>query len=395
MKTAGIICECNPFHSGHKYLIECAKASGADAVVCVMSGYFTQRGEAALLDPYSRAVSVMQGGADLVLELPYPYSASGAEFFADAGVNILSRLGVDELWFGSECGDLDRLTEAADAVMREDFSKRYTESGAGSVGTAKAFFDLLQSVCGGEAAFLSNDILGISYLCAIKRQNATMRPVTVTRRGSAYLDEALHEGMHPSATAIRRAILSDRMQDACDFLLPETAEALRLAEQDGLAPADLQNAERAVLAHLRLCAAEDLQTVAELEGGLGNRLFDAARQATTLDELISLASTKKYPNARLRRGVLFAMTGVKKEDLRAEPAYVRVLAANAAGRAFMAGNRKEPSLPLVTRQAEIPDGCKADRQELLHTRAVSLYTLCLKQSKDMTALMRKNPTILK
>ena len=395
MKTAGIICECNPFHSGHKYLIERAKAAGADAVICVMSGYFTQRGEAALLDPYSRAVSVLKGGADLVLELPYPYSAGGAEFFADAGVNILSRLGVDELWFGSECGDLERLAEAADAVMREDFSKRYTESGAGSVGTAKAFFDLLQSACGGETAFLSNDILGISYLCAIKRQNAPMRPVTVTRCGSAYLDEALHEGMHPSATALRKAILSEVVGDVLAYLLPETAEALDVAKRDGLAPADLQNAERAVLSHLRLCDAEGLQTVAELEGGLGNRLIDAAMQATTLDELISLASTKKYPNARLRRGILFAMTGVKKEDLRAEPAYVRVLSANAAGRAFMAGNRKDTVLPLVTRQAEIPNGGRADRQELLHTRAVSLYTLCLKQAKDMTTLMRKNPTILK
>ena len=395
MKTAGIICECNPFHSGHRYLIEQARASGADAVVCVMSGYFTQRGDAALVDPYSRAESVIRGGADLVLELPYPYSASSAEFFADAGVNILSRLGVDELWFGSECGDHARLSEAACAVMREDFSKHYRESGAGSVGSAKAYFDLLQSVCGEGFSFLSNDILGISYLCALKRQQSAMRPVTVERKGSAYLDETLRQDEHPSATALRNMILSETVRDAYAYLLPETAEPLKNAEREGLAPASLRYAERAVLSYLRLCDAETLQTVAELEGGLGNRLIDAAKQASTLEELISLASTKKYTNARLYRGILFAMTGVRKEDLRAEPAYVRVLAANSVGCAFMAGNRRDPALSVVTRQADIVRDTNAERQERLHERAVSLYTLCLKNPQDIRALMRKNPTILK
>ena len=109
MRTAGIVCECNPFHAGHGYLFSAARASGVDAVIAVMSGCFTQRGEAAVADPISRARILLLGGADAVLELPYPFCSSSAEYFSRAGVEILDRLGVDELWFGSECGDLDRL----------------------------------------------------------------------------------------------------------------------------------------------------------------------------------------------------------------------------------------------------------------------------------------------
>lgn len=395
MKIAGIICECNPFHSGHKHLIAQARASGADVIVCVMSGYFTQRGEAALSDPYSRAETMIKGGADLVLELPYPYSASSAEFFADAGVDILSRLSVNELWFGSECGDLDRLAKATDAVMDEVFLKRYAEQSSKASGTAQAYFEILQSMCGAGEAFLSNDILGISYLCAIRKKESLMRPVTVRREGSAYLDEKLREGEHPSATALRQMILSSGVESVMPYLLPETAEGLKDAEQQGLAPADLGLAERAVLSYLRLCDVEELKNVAELEGGLGNRLVDMAKQATTLDELLSLASTKKYPNSRLRRGLLFAMTGVTKEDLKESPSYVRVLAANPTGCAVLASNRRDPAITVVTRQAELPSDGRAMRQEQLHAKAVSLYTLCLEKPVDAKPFLRRNPTILK
>ena len=120
MKRIGIICECNPFHRGHQYLIERAKASGADTVVALMSGYFVQRGEPAVASPFLRAEALLRCGADLVLELPFPYAAASAEYFADAGVDILERLGVDELWFGSECGDLRMLRNVSELTESEE-----------------------------------------------------------------------------------------------------------------------------------------------------------------------------------------------------------------------------------------------------------------------------------
>ena len=155
MKVAGIIAEYNPFHSGHGYLIEQARASGADCVVCVMSGYFTQRGEAAIADPYFRSRALLYGGADLVLELPYPYSSSSAEFFAGAGVDILSRLSVDELWFGSECGDLTLLQRGADASLDEVFLNLYEKED-------EDFIHLINDFCMKDDKNISKLILDLS-----------------------------------------------------------------------------------------------------------------------------------------------------------------------------------------------------------------------------------------
>ena len=119
MKTAGIICEYNPMHNGHKQQIEKTKqVLGADtAVVCVMSGNFVQRGDFAVFNKHSRAKMAISGGADLVVELPAPYALQSAEGFADAGVHILDALGVcDNISFGSESGDIELLCKIADAM---------------------------------------------------------------------------------------------------------------------------------------------------------------------------------------------------------------------------------------------------------------------------------------
>ena len=395
MKSVGVICECNPFHSGHKYLIEQARAGGADAVVCVMSGYFTERGEAAIAEPYSRASALIAGGADLVVELPYPYSASGAEFFADAGVNVLSRLGVSALCFGSECGDLAPLFEAARISLSEEFLRLYTERTTEAKGAAQAYFELLESMCGGDVHFSSNDILGISYLRALIKQGSNMIPATVKREGSAYLDEALPQNGHPSATALRRRLLADPIEASLPYLLPETEASLKEAQGESTFPADLSFAERAILTALRMQSTDSLSALAELDGGLGNRLIESAVRADSLERLLELAATKKYTNSRLRRGILYAMTGVKKEDLIAPPAHVRLLAANRVGCALLAQMRRDGALPVVTRVADIPKTPESARQEELHARALSLYSACLKNPVSPPALLAKKPRILK
>jgi predicted nucleotidyltransferase len=393
MKTVGIICECNPFHEGHRHLVTQAKRDN-DAVVCVMSGYFTQRGEVAIADPYARAEALIAGGADLVLELPFPYSCAGAESFASAGISILSRFGADELWFGSECGDLSRLRTAAEIAQSEAFLASYTKTAADSAGTAQAFFKLLQASCPEGEQFGSNDALAIAYLCALNRQNSSMRPVTVKREGAAYLEETLAAEGFPSATALRR-LLSEGLDRAAPHLLPETYEALKDAAQNGTFPAALSFAERAILHTLRLAEPSSLDSIAELGGGLGNRLIDAACRATTLEELLELAATKKYPLSRIRRGILFAMTGTEKHALTVPPAYTRILASNERGRLLLAEKRRSCAIPLLARQAELPPEEAAAEQEGLHRRMLSLYTLCLRSAAPAHALLRKNPTILK
>ncbi len=389
MRSIGIICECNPYHAGHEYLFLQARASGADVVVAVMSGCFTQRGEAAVADPWLRAEALLSGGADLVLELPYPYAAASAEFFAGGGVEVLDRLGVSELWFGSECGDLSRLLAAAEVCERADFRARYAETVQESCGTAEAFFEVLQSFCREEQRFSSNDILGIAYLRAIRARKSKLCPVTVKREGSAYLDKLLPTEGYPSATALRQVW----REQGLSAVLPRLPESVRAVYARVAAPCDLQYAERLILGQLRLAPPHAFDAVAELSGGLGARLSALALSCTSLEELLQRGVTKKYPLSRLRRGLLFSLTGVTPDDLRRAPAYVRLLAANDAGRAFLSACRRTAALPVITRLSELPQSREAEAQRALSERAWSLYRLTSPTPLPADDLWKRGPVL--
>jgi predicted nucleotidyltransferase len=389
MRIAGIVCECNPFHGGHAHLIESARRDGVDTVVCLMSGEFVQRGEAAIVDARVRAEALVRGGADLVLELPFPYSAASAEHFAAAGVKMLDRLGATELWFGSECGDLVLLSRLARACDDEAFLSDYCTTVTDACGTAEAYFDCLATFVGEDVSCASNDILAISYLRAISLIGSRIHPVTLRREGSGYREAELGKHEYPSATALRRLWRTEGV----DAVLPYLPEATRVAYRDAKI-ADWKYAERLAIGYLRLTPPEQLERCALLSGGLGRRLSHAAQSARTWEELLSLTATKKYPTARLQRGILFALTGITDADLSTEPAYARLLGANAVGREHLARLRRTDALPVVTRRAELPDTPEAQRQARRSETAHALYTLCRGESEAADGYWRQGAYIL-
>ncbi|MBQ9785649.1 MAG: nucleotidyltransferase family protein [Clostridia bacterium] len=394
MKTAGIICECNPLHGGHLYLLEQARASGADAVVAVMSGCFVQRGEAAVADPYARAEILVRAGFDAVVELPFPFAAASAEFFGAAGVEILSRLGVDELWFGSECGDVQALSRCAEIADSDAFAARYNANVQRADGTARAYFDVLREMCADAAVtFDPNDILAISYLRALCKTDSKMQPVTVKRRGSGYAQQTLTDAEFPSATALRHAWRERGLDAITPYLPAPCAEILAREAASGRAPADMRAIDALTLGHFRMCDPASLESVAELGGGLGNRMAQLSHRATTAEELMALCATKKYTDARLRRGALFALARVGERDLRGEIAYVRLLAANRTGCAFLAQIRKSATIPVVTRQTDVPETAAARAQLALESRARDLYAMTLPTRESGEVLMRRTPVI--
>ncbi len=394
MKTVGIICECNPFHGGHQYLIERARESGADAIVCVMSGNFVQRGEAAVLSPHARAEILVKSGADVVVELPFPYAASSAEFFGRAGVEILERLGVDEVWFGSETGNLDVLSRLAEVADSKEFQAAYAEATEREGGTASAYFALLSQMSGADAACAPNDILAISYLRAIRKLGANIRPVTIKRQGSGYSEKEIAEGKFPSATALRRVWEETEIESVMPYLPDVCGEVSRREERAKRAPATLKNAEALILGMLSLTPREEIECYFGLSGGLAGRIKDAATKAATLEEFWALCATKKYPDARIRRGVLSALLRVTEEDLRAPVAYVRLLAANETGRAFLASVRKKNDLCVITRQTDLPATPEALRQFELESASAALYSKCLATAVAAGEQLRQPPVIL-
>ncbi len=365
MKHVGIICEYNPFHHGHAYQISTVRAE-AETVIALMSGNFTQRGEAAFLPPIPRAAAAIAGGADLVLELPFPFSAASARYFATAGVRALSALGADTLLFGSETGELSTLLSLAKNAPDGDYREGQNESR----GDAAAYFDAL------GAGVSSNDILAIEYLRAILKIKSALRPLAVRREGSAYLDTALDGAKFASATALRAAW--EKGEDVAPHLPATAFEVLDEAvSRYGIAKTVALGAP--MLARLRCLDEVPLDVeIAECSGGLLGRLVKTSFEARDYASLCALATTKRYTAGRIRRTLLYLLTGVTREDLTAAPVYLRLLAANKKGRDFLAATAKTRQIPVVTKQSEITAlGARAARQRLLARRADGLYALCL------------------
>ncbi len=379
MLTAGIIAEYNPFHFGHALLISRLRQLGATHVAVVMSGNFVQRGDAAVLSKWARAKQAMLSGADLVVELPLPWALSGAEKFATGGVSLLSALGADIIGFGSECGDMERLRSAAQALASPLLGETMRKELASGKTFASARQCAVESLFGAETAEIlrePNNILGIEYLKAAEKLHAELVPWTVHREGPSH-DSECPEGTSASARQIRSLLLEGRN---CSELMPESAwQILSRETAEGRAPADLRCAERAILAKLRCLSRAEFSQLPDLSEGLENRIFSALQKASTLEELYILAKTKRYPLARIRRIVLSAFLGLKACHGAGLPPYLRVLGINGEnGTQLLKQAAGKASLPILTRSADFL-GLKGGAKTIgdLENRSSDLYALCM------------------
>ncbi len=377
MRTAGIVCEYNPFHRGHAWQIaETRRLLGEDtAVVCAMSGDFVQRGDFAVMRAHARAESAVRGGADLVLELPLPWAISSAEGFAAGGVGVLTATGaVDTLVFGSECGDAAKLQRAAKALLRADFPEKLRERLADGVSFAAAREAAARELIGGGADVLSrpNDILGVEYCKALLRSGSTVMPLAIGRRAVGH-DGGAAEGF-ASASHIR-ALLAHG-EDASAYLTEESAEIYARECAAGRAPVLMKNAERAVLSRLRAMGEEDFAPYDGGNEGLYRRFYEASRTAPSVDGLLAAVKTKRYAYARLRRLLLAAYLGAAPEDAPERVPYLRVLAFNERGRAVLKQMKRTALAPVLVKSADVRAlDAPAQRLFALTARAEDQYVL--------------------
>ena len=348
MKICGIICEYNPFHNGHAYLIERAKAeSGCDAVVCVMSGNFTQRGEAAVLEKHARARHAVLAGADAVVELPAAFAVSPAELFARGGVRLLAAVpAFDCLAFGCERGGAEDFWRAARvcagegeafrAALRERLDKGLSFTRARSEALA---------ACGHEkeAELLRspNNILGAEYARALLAERPEARILPVRRKGAGYADAALR-AQFSSATAIRAALAAGRADELGGNLPAFVLDDLRRAP------------DTAAFYTLAVCAllarpAEELQGILDCTEGLENRLRALAEQTADYEQIVQGATGKRYIASRIRRILAAAALGIGEKLVRESLAgelYLNVLAVRRGNAALLAalGQARFPAL---------------------------------------------------
>ncbi len=387
MSDFGIICEFNPLHGGHQYLIEQARAMGAERVVCIMSGNSVQRGSLAVTDSYTRAECALRAGADLVLELPFPWCSASAEGFAMGGISV-ARHFCDRVIFGSERGDLPLLRRAARIAEEESFRQQFNALLRDGAPAAKTYYALLEQKTG--APLSSNDLLGLEYLRAARRLSAELDFLSVKRQGSAYGATELTEGVYPSATAIRSLWKNGGFEQTVSYLPPACADIYRAAFAEGRIACE-EGPESGILAWFRLHEGEDFDGIEGTEGGLAHRFCSVARESATLTEFYEGIRTKRYTDSHVRRVLLYCLTGVRRGDLEGLPVYTTLLAANEKGRALLSQRRKENGFPVITKPADAP---RKTVQYRLGNRLDALFSLSTEERTGTDAMIRKSPFIL-
>ncbi len=399
MKTVAVIAEYNPFHNGHRYHLQSIRDAFGDdtSIIVIMSGNYTQRGDVAIADKGTRAACAIVGGANLVLELPFPYSMAAAELFAKAGVHIANALGcVDILSFGSEHGEIDALRTVARNLDSVAFRRTFTDvrSSCRSLGHAKAMEQAYTQLYGVEQApfpTTPNDLLGLEYLRAIDAAHSPLQPHTVLRRGASHHTSMLSDD-YPSATALRAHI---RQGGSLTSYMPsEAATILADAIAHGYAPCDGEKLFPAVLSTwINTPKASDIHDVG---GGLYDRLRRCGAEATSLTSWVTLSETKKYTRARLRRALWYAYFGVTSSDIMTAPGYTQLLGADALGRHLLKRMRKETRIPILTKPADTAVlSEEALRQKQLSDKADRMFALTRAVPMAPASALRFTPYLKK
>ena len=379
----GIVAEFNPFHNGHKYLVDSLKQKENDTVTAVMSGNFVQRGEPAVLDVNLRTKIALMSGVDLVLSLPFPYCSATAEKFALSGVTVLDSLNcLDSLGFGSESNDKETLLECAKNLRTLDFNllvSKLVESGV-SFPTARE--QAIKELFGEKEAELlqkSNDILGVEYSKALLELNSSLDITTVKRTGASHDSKEGTENIR-SASLIRTFI--DDLDEVKSFVPNESFEVLKEATENKKI-IDYSKYELSLLFKLRTMSVEDLSKLPDVTEGLEYRIFEAVRNSTSYYELLEKIKTKRYTLSRIRRILLFAYLGVTKELLETPVPYIRVLGFNEKGAKLLKECKEKTKLPIVTRPKDLKNLDENGKKIFnLECKARDLYSLCL-QSPDI------------
>lgn len=342
MRIAGVVAEFNPFHTGHKYLLDSIRDMGFSHIAVCLSSDITQRGDIAFFDKRTRAVCALKNGADLVLELPFPFSMSCAETYAQKSVKILKNVGIDALVFGSETTDKDLLLQAAqlsESLKESDKIKAVLKSGKSY---PDAFYIAVKDEIGESAAQIfksPNSTLGIEY---IKALNGT--PFYPVLRTVPHDSENMEE--YASASKIRNEI-SNGNEEALKYL-PYSAK--------DFAVSDIRKIERAIIFSLCKMTKSELLEISDINEDIASRLFKASKHSTSYDELINLSKTKAYTMSRIKRCILNAYLGVSKSDLLLTP-YMRPIAANDRGIEILSNAPKKSQTSLKELEKTYPRLC--------------------------------------
>jgi len=394
MSVLGIIAEFNPFHNGHRHFIRSARQYyDFQAVICVISGNFVQRGDAAICSKWARTQMALQSGADLVVEIPFCFAVRSAYNFARGGLQLLDRMGVvSHLAFGSEQGHLEKLSVVAHALAREtpDFKKllqQYQKQGysfpAARVKalneTAELGIDDLDNLM-----IQPNNILALEYLRVLEEYAIPFQPITVARIGTGYHSPEL--APYASASAIRQVIMQNPSDQRLPISIPEGAMSVLKQEiNNGRAPTDLNALEETIIYRLRTISQESLFRTYEVSEGLEHRIMQAAACSGSLAELKQSIKSKRFNLTKINRLLLYSLLDVSSQQIldfdHHGPLYIHILGFSTKGRKILQEIKNKSTLPIFNRGSDVKqaanDFSHSTRQAMLalDVRASNIYSL--------------------
>ena len=355
----GIVAEYNPFHNGHLYhLLKSKELTNDKYVVAVIGGNFTQRGEASIVDKWAKAEMAIDNGADLVLELPIIYSISSAENFADGAIKILNSLKiVDNISFGAECEEINKLNIIANTLHNEtkEFKNILNSELSKGISFPKARENAICSYLNDESfsKILNepNNILAIEYLKALKKHRSKINPILIKRQNSGHLNKS-YTGKLTSSTAIRNMIKTGNTRNLKDSLTPSSYTILKDEINQGHFIKDISIFENIIMYNLRNNSLEELRKLPDVTEGLENLLKKSAGLCNTIDDFLSLTSSKRYTETRIKRILLYSLLNITTKDMehsKKVTPYIRVLGFNKQGKELLSSiSKNNPNLKIIT-----------------------------------------------
>lgn len=378
MKAVGLVTEYNPFHNGHLYhLNKAMELTGADISVAVMSGDFVQRGEPAVLDKYTRTSMALNSGVNLVVELPVNYAVSSAESFAAGALKVLDYIKADSIAFGSESGDIERLSKLAHILCdnEDTLYKEISKYSANGISYAAARQKVVEKLTDKDTAAMltsSNNILAVEYLKAIIKNNYAIKPYTVQRQGDSYNDTDIRSE-YASATALRENLKADNISK----YIPVKAGLILSSNTNYIYPDDITEALFTRLLDIFFASNYDKNVFIEIvmqypdvSKEIAGRLYKSAMDMITrtvpqgaeskdnwvfsFGSLCEHIKTKEVPLSRIKRALVRITLGLDKKHMEeyANEPYIRVLGFDKKGQEYLSYIRKTVKVPLITKTAD-------------------------------------------
>ena len=370
MKISAVISEFNPFHDGHKYLIDKAKENGSTHIVSIMSGNFVQRGDCAVYSKWDRGMIAVKNGVDLVIEIPTVWSVSSASNFAFAGVNIAEKCGcIDELFFGSECNDIVALNKILSVTesdeYKEEFNKIYT-SGFSFPSSRKQAFNNLGYTQLSEILDNSNDILALEYIFSLNKIKSKITPVSFKRTGAQH-DSDEHNDISNSASFIRNKIFNGEIKNQFDIHR-------------------IKNIEDSILVKLKTMNIDDIKNICDVDEGLENRIVKAIEKYNNYDDILEYIKSKRYTLSRIRRILINCLLDIRKEDVYSKIPYIKIICFNEKGREVLRKMRDFALLPIIMKSSDVYKTNDKHVVEIYKKEIVAsdIYSLCC-DKKEMFA----------